>query len=59
MEKVEVGLGKDYIQVILAEMTEVVVGQDQAQELVLIETELDYLNVGNMIIVLMTVHIHK
>ena len=39
LEEVEVGLGKDNIQVILAEMTEVVVvgHQDQVQELVLIE----------------------
>ena len=47
------------IQVILAGMMEVVVvGQDQVQELVLIETGLDALNVGNMIISLKTVQIH-
>ena len=42
LEEVEVGLGTDNIQVISAEMTEVVVvvvGQDQVLELVLIETE--------------------
>ena len=42
LEEVEVGLGTDNIQVILAEMTEIaVVGLDQVQEPVLIETELD------------------
>ena len=43
MEEVEVGLGKDNIQVILAEMTGVVVvvGQDQGQESVLTEIELN------------------
>ena len=60
MEEVEGGPGTDNIQVILAEMTEiVVVGQDQIQELVLIETELDVLNVENMIISLKTVQVHK
>ena len=49
LEEVEVGLGKDNIQVILEEMTEVVVGGDQVQELVLIETESDALSVGNII----------
>ena len=40
LEEVEVGLGADNIQVISAEMTEVaVVGLDEVQELVLIETE--------------------
>ena len=52
MEEVEVGLGTDDIQVILVEMIEVVVGQDQVQEPVLIETELDALSVGNMNILL-------
>ena len=60
LEEVEVGLGKDNIQVILAEMIEVVVvGQDQVQEPVLKETEFDVLSVGNMIILLKTVQIHK
>ena len=54
-EKVELGVGKDNIQVILAEMIEaVVVGQDQVQEPVLTETELDVLGVENMIILLRT-----
>ena len=40
LEEEEVGLGKDNIQVILEGMTEiVVVGLDQVQELVLVETE--------------------
>ena len=60
LEEVEVGLGTDNIQVILAEMIEVVVvGQDQVQELVLIKTELDALHVGNMITLLKTVQICK
>ena len=60
LEEVEVGLGKDYIQVILEGMTEiVVVGQGQDQEPVLIEIELDALCVGNMIILLKTVQICK
>ena len=50
MEEVELGLGEDNIQVILAEMTEVVVvDQDQVQEPVLIGTEIDALILGNMI----------
>ena len=57
--QVEVCLGKVNIQVVLAEMTEVVLGQDKAQEPVLIQNELDALSVGNMIISLKTVHIHK
>ena len=60
LEEVEVGLGKDNIQVILAEMTEVVVvGQDWVQGPVLTETELNVLSVGNMIISLKTVQIHR
>ena len=47
------------IQAILAQMIEVVVGQDQVQEPVLTETELDVLSVGNMIILLEAVQIHK
>ena len=37
LKEVEVGLGTDNIQVILAEITEVVVGLDQVQEPVLIQ----------------------
>ena len=51
---------KDNIQVILKGMTEVVViGQDQVQEPVLIGIGLDVSNVGNMIILLKIVQIHK
>ena len=50
LEEVEVDLGTDNIQVILGGMIKVVVGQDQVQELVLIEKGLDALGVGNMII---------
>ena len=58
LEEVEVGLGTDNIQVILEEMTEVVVvGQDQTPELIL--TGSDTLSVGNMIILLKTVPIYK
>ena len=60
LEKVEVGLETDSIQVISVEMIEVVVvGLDQVQELVLTETELDALSVGNMIISLQTVQLYK
>ena len=60
LEEVDVGLRKDSIQVILVEMAEVVIiGQDQVQEPVLTETELDALSVGNMIILLKPVQIHK
>ena len=60
LEEVEVGLGKDNIQVILAEMLEVVVlGQDQVQEPVLTEAEFDVLGIGNMIISLKNAQIHK
>ena len=62
LEEIEVSLGKDNIQIILAEMTDIVlVGQDQVQELVLIETELDALNVVHMIMIILlkTVKIHK
>ena len=60
LEEVEVDLGKDNIQVILAEMIKVVVvDQDQVQELVLTETKLDVLSTGNMIISLKAVQIHK
>ena len=51
---------RDRLQVILEGMTEVVsVSQDQVQEPVLIETELDSSSVGNMIILLKIVQIHK
>ena len=59
LEEIEVGVRKDNIQVILAEMIEVIVGQDQVQEPLLTETELDVLSVGNIIISLKTVWIHK
>ena len=55
LEEVEVGLRKNNNQVILAEIIEVIAGQDQVQEPVLIETELDVLSVGNMIILQKTV----
>ena len=48
--KEEVGLGIDNIQIIPEEGIEVVVGLDQVQELVLIETEINAINAGNMII---------
>ena len=48
MIDVGVGLEKDNYQVTLGEMIEVVVGQDQDLEHILIETELGALNVGNM-----------
>ena len=56
LEEVGVGLETDNIQVILKGMIEVVVGLDQDQELTLIEIELDAISVGNMIILLRTVH---
>ena len=60
LEEVEVGLGIDNIQVILAEMTEiVVVGLDQVQEPITIETDLDALHGRNIIISLRTVQLHK
>ena len=60
LEEVEVGLGKDNIQVILAEMISVVVvGQGQVQEPALTEMKLDVLNVGGMIIFLKTVQFYK
>ena len=59
LEEVEVGLEKDNTQVILIEAIEVVVGLDQVQEPVLIETKLNALSVGNMIISLKTVQLHK
>ena len=59
LDEVEVGLGTDNIQIILAEKIEVVVGLDQVLEPVLTETELDALSVGNMIILLKTVQIYK
>ena len=50
MKKVEVGLGRDSIQIIPEGMTEVVVSL--VQKLAPIEIELDAINVGNMITVL-------
>ena len=50
----------DNIQVISEEMTEVVVvSLDQVQEPVVIETELDAISVGNMIILLQTVQLSQ
>ena len=60
LEEVEVGLETNNIQVISTKMTEVVlVGQDNDQGLVLTETELDALNVRDMIILLKAVQTHK
>ena len=59
LEEVGVGLGTDNIQMISVGMIEVVVDLDQVQELVLIEIELDAINVGNMIIILRTVQLHR
>ena len=60
LEEVEVGLGKDNIQVLLEGMTEVVaVGQDQVWQPLLVGIGLDVLNVGNMTILLKTVQTHK
>ena len=60
LKEVDIGPGKDSIQVILEGMFKaVVVDQDQVQEPVLIEIELDVLNVGNMIILLMTVQTQR
>ena len=60
LEEVEVGLGKDNIQVILEGMIKpVVVDQDEVPEPVLIEIGLDVSNVGNMIILLKTVQTQK
>ena len=54
--KVEVGLGKDSIQVILEGMVEaVLVDQDQVQEPLPIEIEFDVLNARDMVILLKTV----
>ena len=46
--EIRVGLEKDNFKVTLGETIEVVVSQDQDLEQVLIETELDVSNVGNM-----------
>ena len=60
LEDVEVGPGMDNTQVILVEMTEVVVvGLHQVQEPVLKETELHALTIGNMMISLKTVQLCK
>ena len=56
----EIGIEKDSIQIILAEMRKVVVvGVDWVQELVLIYREFNAISVGNMIILLRTVHLHR
>ena len=49
---IEAGQEVDNFQIILEGMIEVVLGQDQVQEQVSIETELDTLNVGNTTILL-------
>ena len=60
MEEVKVGPEKDNIQVTLEGMTKaVVLNQDYGLEPVLIGIELDFLNVGNMIISLMTVQTQR
>ena len=60
LEEVEVGLGKENIQVILEGMSKAVaVGVDYVGELVLTEIGLDVLNVGIIIILLKTVQIQK
>ena len=56
LEEVGVGLGKENIQIILEEVTEAVV---VGLEPLLTEIGLDVINVGNMIILLRTVQIHK
>ena len=55
LEEVEVGPGKDSTQVTLEGMIKAVVDQDQVWGPILIEIELDVFNVGNMIILPMTV----
>ena len=50
LEKVQVGLEKDSIHVVLEDMSKVVIGPDQVQELLLIEIGYNDLNVGSMII---------
>ena len=59
MKEVGGGLGKDNIQVIPEGMTEVIVGLDHNQQPVPTETELDAINVGNMIMLLRTVQLQK
>ena len=60
LKGVEVGLGKDNIQVLLEGMiSAVVLGQEQVWEPVLTEIGLNVLNVGHMIILLRTMQIHK
>ena len=60
LEEKEVGLGKDNIHVISAEMTDIaVIGLDQIQQSVCKETELDASSVGNMIFSLKTVQLCK
>ena len=55
LEELEVGPGKDNIQVTLEGMIEAVIDHDQVQQPVLTETELGILNVENMTILLMAV----
>ena len=58
-KEVEVGLGRDNIQIIPEGMMEVVVALDLVQELVPIEIELDAVDVENMIILLKIVQLQK
>ena len=59
LEQVGVDLGTDNIQIISEGMTEVVIGLDQVQEPVLVVIELNAISVGNMIILLSTVQLHR
>ena len=59
MKEIEVGLGKDSILTTLEGILEVIVGLDQAQELVPIEIELDAINAGNMVFLLRIVQLLK
>ena len=59
MKEVEVGVGRESIQIIPEGMIEVVVGLDQVQELVPIQIELNVINVGNIIISLRIVQLLK
>ena len=59
LEELGVGLETGNIQAILEGMIEVVVGLDQVQEPALIGIELVAINIGNMIILLRTVQLHK
>ena len=58
-KEVEVGLGKDNIQVILEGVTEIIVSLDQVQKPLLIEIGLGDINVGCMIILLRIVQCYR